>query len=272
MEEDKALKPQAGPSGMGKDLSKKKTTRPILKTEKSKEKAKKKKTKISSEETPSQHERRVSLTEQQTLRYKVPVRIEGHQQSHTVRKLVPKAIIQEQKPRILSNINYEYIEDEQPTVDREHAAVDFYNRTSPYTFNRDSLANIRKTVRKPSRFRLFRRAQSDYEPTHQKHHLHERRCPNCLQLKEECDCDVLTEKATKTDWAVLTQRRIDSPKQFTEKRLDWLTELEQNSKVNRRMLAEKKLHRDREICCCPFNTFRIFAKKDMIDTDYYMKT
>lgn len=270
MEKDKALEPQAGPSGVGKDSSQKKKTRPILKTEKAKEKAKKKKTKISTE-SPAEHERRVSLTEQQTMRYKVPVRIEGHQPSHTVRNLVPKAIKPKEKPETPQRLSYEYNEDDQPTVDRGQAAVDFYNKTSPYTLNRDSLTNIRKTEKKTSRFRLFRRAQSDYEPTHQKHHLHERRCQNCLHLKEECACDILTEKAMKTDWAVLTQRRIEAPKQFTDNRLDWLSELEKNSKVNRRMLAEKKFHRDRDICCCPFNTFRIFSKRDMIDTDYYMK-
>lgn len=275
MEQHKVLEPRAGPSGMGKDSNEKPInqmkTRPILKTEKTKEKArKKKKTKISSE-TPAERERRVSLTEQQTLRYKVPARNEGHQQSHTVRNLVPKAIKQEEKPGILSRFTYAYEVDEPPPIDRGHAAVDFYNKTSPYTFNRDSLTNIRKTEKKPSRFRLFFRAQSDYEPTHQKHHLHERRCQNCLHLKEECVCDALTEKTIQTDWAILTQRRIETPKQFTENQLNWLTDLEQNSKVNRRVLAEKKFDRERDICCCPFNTFRIFSKQDMVDTDYYMK-
>lgn len=96
-------KPKAGPSGMTKDVhvepsdADKKKTRPILKQKKPNKKAKK--AQISQEDSA----RRRSSVAQQTLRYRVPARVEGHQRSHTVRKLIPLPGKDEERPSRASN-------------------------------------------------------------------------------------------------------------------------------------------------------------------------
>lgn len=96
-------KPKAGPSGMTKDVHEepsdadKRKTRPILKQKKPNKKAKK--VQISQE----RERRRSSSVAQQTLRYRVPARVEGHQRSHTVRKLLPLSRKDEEKPSRASN-------------------------------------------------------------------------------------------------------------------------------------------------------------------------
>lgn len=158
--------------------------------------------------------------------------------------------------------------DEEPTRDRAHDALDFYHKTSPYKHKRESLVDLRKMERKYLR---SGRSTEEKEPTRHKHHLHELRCGECLHLKDECICEVTAEKAHKSDWRILTQRTLEPPRHFVEKRLDWLEKLEKSSRVKRRDLVEKKFDKQREVCCCPFNTFRIYAKQDIADADFYTK-
>jgi hypothetical protein len=54
-------------------------------------------------------------------------------------------------------------------------------------------------------------------------------------------------------------------------RSDWLVDLEENTKVDLEKVAAEKFSKEREVCCFPFNTFRIFSKRDMKVVDFYRK-
>lgn len=255
---------QPGTSGI-KEVNKEKK---VLKKKQSKEKKvkkskeKKANLKESSPQEPT-HQRRLSSTE----RYKISARQEGPQPSNTVRNLVPRTTLDTKNPPTQPKLRVAF--NEASISDRDHhAAVDFYNRSTRYSYTRESLVNLQKPTKKESRFKLHHHHRT---LAHRKLHFHVRRCMQCLQAKDECICENMAPKLPKSDWAVLVQPQIETPKTWLRPRLDWLRELEEKSTVDREKLIQENFDSNREICCCPFNTFQIFSKREIKNLNYYEK-
>lgn len=241
------------------------------KTEKSDgAKTKRKRDKKNKAAIRAQERRRSSRT--QPLRYKAPERTPGLQQSHSVRAFVPRATPEIKEER-MQKWSCEY--DDSSIFDRDHHdAVDFFIRTMPYAHTEKTLADLRQPARKISHHRLHPRHhhhQDESSLTLPDLFYHTRRCKLCLHVIDECVCQEGHSKPPKSDWAVLVQTELEKPKTFTTSSLGWLEELELDSKVDYRKLINKKFDKSQEICCFPFNTFRIFSKRDIDETDFYKK-
>lgn len=187
--------------------------------------------------------------------FQLSIRHKGPQKSHSIRNIVPRLT---PEPRNLPNqqnqLRLEF--DEPSSSDRDHhAAVEYYNRSTLYSYTRESLINISKPKKKESRSKLHH--QHRPKLTHRKFHLHANRCRKCLQRNDECFCESLSEKPPKSDWAVLVQPHIKPSKTWSNSRIDWLEELENKSTVVNENVIDESFDASREFCCCPFKTFHV---------------
>lgn len=217
-----------------------------------------------------QHQRRRSSSEQ-PLRYHISFRREGYQPSHSVRNLLPKSVSkesQDRKKKKKAPAHVAYGENEPTTSDRDHhAAVDFYNRSTPYGYTRESLVDLRTPYKQESHYNLAHRHNRPALFQRQLH-SHTKRCKECLEVEIDCICANLL-KPRKSDWAVLVQPEPETPKTWTRMRVDWLEDLENDSPIEEKKIVAARLSDD--ICCFPFSTSQIFSKRDVDHTDYYKK-
>ena len=215
-----------------------------------------------------QHQRRRSSAEQ-TLRYKIPPRVEGPQQSHSIRNLIPRSTSPVKK---VKEIKVHIDEPSTSSSGRDHhEAVEFYNRSTGYGYTRESLLNLRGAIKKELPFKNWHRHHRSPEPSTTSRLHHVRRCIECLQAKNECMCETMPPKPQMSDWATMVTPQFDSPKTFTTPRLTWLNDVEKHSKIDQPKLIETKFNKSREVCCFPFGTFGIFAKQDIKTVDFYEK-
>lgn len=216
------------------------------------------------QENQHQHGRRSSYDI--TLRYKISPRQEGTQQSHSVRRIVAAP----QRPtRGRSREREKRYVVHQPELTRKSHhhldAVDFYYRSTPYGHrHRDDLNDLRHKTFREDRTRTL-------VPLRGTSRLHLNRCRNCLELLSNCVCVLKIDRPATSDWTTLFRSYPERPKGFIKPRSDWLFDLEENSKIDPEKLAEEKFNSNREICCFPFNTFRIFSKRDIEVVDFYRK-
>lgn len=210
--------------------------------------------------------RRHSSGEQSRYRSSV---VDGIQQSHLVRNLVPSRLSDEPIKPVAPPVRYVV---NMPEKDRDHhEAAESYLRQTPFMHLRESLFHMgHPRLNKDDKHHRDHRHKSVHEH-HTSVHIHPRRCHQCLEFQNECICDVLSEGPPKSDWAVLVQPQMDKPKSFMEQPLDWLEELEAHSPVNLNAIAEEKFNKTREVCCFPFNTFQIFSRRDIDTLDFYKK-
>lgn len=200
-----------------------------------------------------------------TLRYKLVPRSQGTQQSHTVRRVVAAPRPQSRgRSRERRETRYVVHEPELKNKSHHHLdAVDFYYRSTHYgqcNHNHDGLNRLRHKVARTERIREAKVRQHKTN-----------RCRNCLELVSNCICVLSIDRPTTSDWMTIFQDTPERPRKFFKPRNDWLTNLEEVSRVKPEVLAERKFNRSREICCFPFNTFRIFSKRDIECVDFYRK-
>lgn len=216
-------------------------------------------------------ERRRSSSEKAPRRYSLPERYQGPQQSHSLRNLIKKrqeSKTKKSQPKLPRSVS-------KTSVTRDHNdAVESYFKSKG--FQRESITNIRGTLAvktKPS-FSLFHRHHHHHKPRKEppQKDYNITRCKNCMRQLEKCDCaSLLQRKVTHSDWMTLIHPKPEDTKIFTNHRIEWLRKIEENSKYDYKEIAANKLSNDREICCFPFKTFRIFSRKDIDLMDYYMK-
>lgn len=210
------------------------------------------------------HQRRRSSSEQ-PLRYRLSIRPAGYQQSHSVRNLIPISSQEERDQDKSKSLEKTSVRDEPLSTDRDHhSAVEFYNRSTPYSYTRESLIDLRKPYKQESRYHLSHQNTD----LHRQLHSHTKRCKECLQV--DCIC-MSVQKPPKSDWAILVQPELENKKTWTRQRLDWLEDLEDSSQGNNTKIDEEKFSIEREVCCFPFSTFRIFSKCNTDNTEYYKK-
>jgi hypothetical protein len=271
--------PQPGPSGLQEKNNEKETEdsttkenekvsdKKLTKSEKKKQ-AKEKKVKIKNISFETQ--RRRSSSEQSVGRYRILIRPKGHQRSHSVRDLVPKA------PENLANSeNKKQIKtiSSATSIHHDHNdATDRYFRSTLYGHHRESLSNLRKAHKSSSKNSLLQhhRHKGSETKCFKKHDHHIARCRQCFEPKSHCVCANMPDNHLQSDWMTLIRPKPDV-KNFTRNRLQWLQELEENSEIDQENLMEENFNDSREICCFPFNTFQIFSQRDIKMTDYYKK-
>lgn len=261
---------EVGGASTNKETQKKQESKykdKIVKPKKKKvEKEKKVAIKEGSRENSYQSHHRRSSSEQTMSRYMLPIRPTGHQRSNSVRdflKTVEKPKIDKQEiPKTVST---------EETVDRDHHdAIDLYFRSTG--FHKESLSHLRKSHKKESKtWHLHRRKGSKVVCNlDSKHNHHIKRCKNCLEPQDKCVCDNIPHQRPQSDWMTLILPKSDE-KVYVENRLDWLEKLEKNSKFDLDEIIENKFDPSYDICCFPFNTFRIFSRRDIDIIDYYEK-
>lgn len=216
----------------------------------------------------TQHLRRRSSSEQ-TLRYRIFIRPGGTQKSHTLRDFLPKPSTDLRQKIKQKSVRYE----DQPLRSSDydsHDAADFHIHATPFS-TRESLVDLRRPLK------MEPQAQTHNHHHHEdrKLHHHVRRCLQCLESKDDCICATLSGTARssvlpRSNWSTLFQPE-DKPKTWTSPRLNWLHKLENDSQVDHKKLLKIKFSSNREICCFPFYTFRLFAKRDVAEAEYYMK-
>lgn len=224
------------------------------------QKSKKKSVKIESTDPPSQQ--KGALNDKNSSRYRS--RPKRTHQSTTVSNIVPRREAAKRREPTLSTLNYVF---EEPSTERDHQlALDFIEKSTQFSA-RESLLDLRRREKKE---RIFHHHHRKDRIT-KRHVHHHKRCRSCLQLQDQCEChDVSKNAGRRSDWAILVNPEPDPPRTWTKPRLDWLEELERNSKFNREQ-AEEQFSEEQDVCCFPFNTFRIFKKKELRDFDYYCK-
>lgn len=236
----------------------------ILKTKKpvTEGKYKKKTVKIASTEFPS-HQRGAS--DQSSSRHRLAPRPNRSQKSTSISQIVPRREAAKRREPTLSTLTYTF---EEPSTERDHQlALDFIEKSSPYSARESLLDLRRKEKEKKERHHHHHRR----ERTIKRHIHHATRCRSCLQIQDQCECnEALNSIGRKSDWAILVKADIDPPKTWTRQRLDWLEDLEANSKFDREQ-AEEKFSEEQDVCCFPFSTFRIFKKKELKDFEFYCK-
>lgn len=196
-----------------------------------------------------------------------PSVVDGVQQSHLVRNLVPTRLSDETAKPVAPPVRYVV---NMPDNERDHhEAAEAYFRRTPFLHLRESLFHMRRPLGIDFRHRDHRHKKLSHE--HAAVQIHPQRCHHCLEINKDCICDTLSDHPPKSDWAVLVQPQFDEPKIFVERRLDWLEDLEKKSPVGLNDIAEGKFDKDHEICCFPFNTFRIFSRQDIENFDFYKK-
>lgn len=249
---------QQGPSG-SQDNKK------AMKAKKRAEKEEKKR--IKSIWKTEQQQKRRNSSQDSTLRYKIPARPDRYQRSHTVSKLIPKPdqSVEANRPKS-RNVTKSEIEESHSRD--HHDAAEFYNKTLPYA-PRGSFFNLMK-VCSPSKLDRFHKHEVS-AVSKQKIHHHVKRCKKCLYKKDDCICQKYPVVPPKSDWATMVQSPAEEQVTFNSRRIEWLEQLEKNSVVDRRQLIEEKFNNSFEICCFPFNTFRLFSKRDIEMTDFYIK-
>lgn len=256
--------PKPGPSGSQNDKKKKKEldvkkllfkaerptqgnkTRPILK-----------------QQQPQQQQHRRRSSYDVPSRYKLRARPEGTQTSNSVRKFVGASSrpVREAEKRQTRYIVH------QPELSRRSQhhleALDFYYRSTQYgPRHNDEMQQFRKSSRDIQRDRKFEK---------DKYKVPKRYCKNCLEPISKCICILSIERAPSSDWTILLKNNPIQSKIFTTPRIDWLENLEKKTIIDIGKIAEKKFDVSREICCFPFNTFKIFSKRDVKVVDFYKK-
>lgn len=210
------------------------------------------------------HRRRFSSGEQSRYRSSV---VDGFQQSHLVRNLVPSRLSDEPIKPVAPPVRYVV---NMPEKNRDHhEAAETYLRQTPFMYLRESLFHMRHPLSKDDKHHRDHRHKSSHE--HTSAHVHRKRCHQCLEFENECICDVLSDEPLKSDWAVLVQQQIETPKTFVVQQLDWLEKLEAKTPVDVNAIADKKFDKKYEVCCFPFNTFQIFSRQDINTLDFYKK-
>lgn len=273
MKKDEEKEPEPGPSGLQNDTKKAATQLPKLLTfgEKRRKNNGKKKNK-----EKSVNLRRRSSVEQTMERYRLNIRPEGYQQSHLVRNLVSPKAGESKDKKLDMRMQTKFRDSSSSSSDQgEHDAADFYLRAGG--FKRKSITNLLRTHRKNSDTFLKNRYGHKYsdESSSSKHHVvdhhHIKRCKNCLEPKTHCICLNLPKRASQSDWMTLIRPK-SGDKVFIKRRLQWLEDLEDKSQVKYEKIAEKRFDKGREVCCFPFNTFRIYSRYDVDVLDYYKKS
>lgn len=218
------------------------------------------------QDSQQQHKRRSSYDI--TLRYKIQPRQEGTQQSHSVRRLVAAPPRPPSRDRTREKETRYVVH--QPELSRKSHhhldAVDFYYRSTPYGHrHRDGLNKLRH--------RTFREGQTTriLVPSTGTSRLHLNRCRNCLELLSNCVCVLKIDRPATSDWTTLFRSHPERPRGFVQPRGNWLVDLEEKSKIDPEKIAQEKFNSEREICCFPFSTFKIFSKRDIEVVDFYRK-
>lgn len=252
------------------EKSKEKTSKEKLSKPKKKKKEKEKKVEIKddSRDNSFQSQRRRSSSEQTMSRYKLNIRPAGHQRSDSLKHMIPKPAKVE-KPKI-EKPETQGTTAAAESIDRDHhAAIDAYFRSSGYT--RESLSNLRKACKKESFWHLHRRRGSKVIcNVDSRHNYHVKRCKDCFEPQNQCKCLNLPHKPPQSDWMTLIRPKPEE-KTFTKHRLDWLNDLEENSKIESQENVEQNFDPSKDICCFPFSTSRIYSRRNVKMMDYYYK-
>lgn len=198
------------------------------------------------------------------------------QDSHTVRNLVQRPT--QEKREALPQRTIRYVAPTEP-IDRDRhvsEAIDFYYRSTQYSQNRESLADLRKKYMDDSRMRT--EGNKPVKPEQNIYFRHFPRCQNCLYGKVDCVCRERSSEEIqniKSDWKTMTRYgsidETETPKSWTRNRLNWLESIENNIKLDKQKLIDDNFSESHEICCFPFNTFNIFAKRQRRHVDFYTK-
>lgn len=194
---------------------------------------------------------------------------EGLQQSYSVRKVVPMPESSKSKSQESPSMPVVEIPD---VDDRDHhKAADFFNLISPYVSKNEGFMHLPREKKTESWFNIHRHRKTDGQSDvhHKRHHI--QRCQECFQAKELCQCDSMPPKDPKSDWAILAQALpiTEQPKKYIQPRFNWLEELEA-TEVDVGGIIERNFTRDNEICCFPFNTFALFSKRKIKDTQFWI--
>lgn len=206
-----------------------------------------------------QHVRRSSY---EPLRYRLRARTEGVQKSHSVRRIVESQL----RPTRVREKQTRYIVYEPEPLRRSlhHLeALEFYLRSSNY--GRDSLQKDRQKSFAMSQRQEPSRSIAPFR-------IPKRYCKNCLEPIARCVCILSIERPDTSDWMVLLSHSTKRQQIFNTPRNEWLNKLESNTRINIDDVAKEKFNHDREICCFPFNTFKIFSKHEVNVVDYYQKS
>ena len=206
-----------------------------------------------------QHVRRASY---EPLKYRLRTRAEGIQKSHSVRKIVESQL----RPTRVREKQMKYTVYQPEPVRRSlhHLeALDFYLRSSNY--GRDSFQKDRQKS-----FAMSQRL--DPPRSIAPFRIPKRYCKNCLEPIAKCVCILSIERPDNSDWMILLSHSTRRQKIFITPRNDWLNKLEAKTRINIDKVEEEKFNIGREICCFPFNTFKIFSKHDVDVVDYYKKS
>lgn len=201
------------------------------------------------------------------LRYRVPPRMPGLQASNSVRRIVGASrlsalalrnqnVRREKRTRLVVH---------QPDSSRRHNqfdALEFFYRSTQYG-KQHHLDEIQQLRRGAPSMRIRERKRETYK-------LPRRYCRNCLEPLTNCICILGIDRPATSDWTVLLRQKAEA-KVFTTPRGEWLNTLEKQTKVDVDKIADKKFDISQEVCCFPFNTFKIFAKRDVKTVDYYKK-
>lgn len=201
-----------------------------------------------------------------SLRYKLRPRNEGTQQSHFVRNLVaaPERITNKERQ---TKIIVHTPDPIRRGSDHHLNAVDFYYRSTLYgPRHNDEMQQFKRLSyeRKLDLEERWRKAKETAKAP-------KRYCRNCLEPISKCICILGLERQATSDWTKLLLHQAEEYPKYSRNRIEWLEKLEENSKFNIENIAEKKFNISREVCCFPFNTFKIFAKSDVNVIDYYKK-
>lgn len=223
--------------------------------------------------TPPRHSRRSS-----DLKYLLPKKHEKYQRSEFYKDITsrrkPKPNFVVDHTRIVYKVYYP-----EKTPRDYHEAVDFYYRSAGLPVPIESLSNLRRTLSQRSRTRNRPKLIKSENVKQYSHYP--KRCRLCLHLKNDCICksfentDASDKITNLSDWKIIVSLSHDAPQhQCDSNRLSWLEELEEKSKINKRVLKETR--ENLEACCFPFSTLRVFDKifdnkKNCEEIDFYMK-
>lgn len=242
-------------------------------------KLKKKKIKKTKKRRNENSSRRTSTSIDQPLRYKIQIREKGVQPSNSIRNIVPSQTLPIRRKRKENPSHFQRIivhQVEETNSDRDHHdAVDFYYRSTAYSHHQESLSHLRKHAVQSQSRKLFidkSKHQSDTDTSLTSPNKHER-CKKCLERHNTNSCvmsDDFSGLLLKTDWLTLVQpSAVPKKKVFTEPRHQWLVDLEESSKVDKRKLLEDSQHG--LFCCFPFMKLKFTSKREREYINFYLR-
>jgi hypothetical protein len=212
---------------------------------------------------------RERLSVEQPSRYKIFIRPKGTQISHSIRRFIPSKLQRKETVSPQTSIKLEVHKPEIKIHRDHHDAIDFFHKCTGFIHRRESISNlrericsgiesieVRKEVEKKIDFNNSQRRLSHYM---------------YFQSIDKSLCPHQEQNNFKTDWSILVQPACEKRKLFTTSRLEWLIQLEHESKVNKEILLKENFNKDGEICCFPFNTFKLFSKNEIQMADFYIK-